>query len=197
MTQKSPFLTFKPPPPNRVGQADDPYEHHLTEAAVMLAMAEWCFALGADDVSIHPDGMHLKGFDVQSWLADRGYAKIESRGRTVHGGVYGKGHCRLHVYPRPGLGDVVCEIGGQRIEIEAKGGCINTRHAGQKPRLRRHLHEAVGQLMSSETQGGRFIAAVPDHEETRRLAGRLARRCREVRIEIALVDGGGSVEIVG
>ncbi len=34
----------------------------------MLAMAEWIFEQGATDVEIHPDGMHLKGFDIRGWL---------------------------------------------------------------------------------------------------------------------------------
>lgn len=161
----------------------------------MLAMAEWMFGLGARLVTIHPDGMHLKGFDIQGWLQDQGYLKIQSTGRTVHGGDYGREGRLLRVYPRPGLGDVVCEIDGQRIEVEAKGGCINTRHSGQLSRLRKHLHEAVGQLMASDAQHDRLIAAVPDHVETRQIADRLIRRCQKVGIEIALVSGDGTVHI--
>ena len=96
----------------------------------------------------------------------------------------------------PGRGDVVGKLGKQDVEIEAKGGCINTRHAGQKSRLRKGLHEAVGQLMASRRRDVRLIAAVPDHGITRALAQDLLPRCGKLGIEIALVDELGRVDLL-
>ncbi len=85
------LITERSPPPTRVGKCDGPFEHHLLEAAVMLAMAEWMFGQGATEVEIHPDGMHLKGFDVRGWLETEGFAKTADKGRTPAGGVYSLG----------------------------------------------------------------------------------------------------------
>jgi len=91
---------------------------------------------------------------------------------------------------------VVAVIDGARVEVEAKGGCINTRHSGQLSKLRKHLYEAVGMLLDSRNDAERLIAAVPRHRETERVAERMAERCRAAGIEIALVAGDGSVSIV-
>ena len=88
------------------------------------------------------------------------------------------------------------EIRGDGIEVEAKGGCINTRHAGQLSKLRKHLYEAVGMLLDSRNDACRLIAAVPRHPETERVAERMAKRCHSAGIEIALVSGDGSIWIV-
>ena len=162
----------------------------------MLAMAEWMFGLGATEVKIHPDGMHLKGFDVRGWLETEGFAKTADMGRTPAGGVYKRGEQTVIVDPRPGIGDVVAIIDGARIEIEAKGGCINSRHPGLLSKLRKHLYETVGMLLDSCNDADRLIAAVPRHTETERVAQRMSKRCHAAGIEIALVSGDGSVWIV-
>lgn len=74
----------------------------------------------------------------------------------------------------------------------AKGGIINTRHSGQVSRLYRGLCETVGLLMASETPG-RQVAVVPYTEGTLRLAKRMAARCAQADIEIALVGRKGEV----
>ncbi len=162
----------------------------------MLAMAEWMFGQGAIEVEIHPDGMHLKGFDVRGWLETEGFAKTADMGRTPAGGVYKRAGQTVIVDPRPGIGDVVAIIDGARVEVEAKGGCINTRHSGQLSKLRKHLYEAVGMLLDSRNDANRLIAAVPRHPETERVAERMAKRCHANGIEIALVSGDGSIWIV-
>lgn len=71
---------------------------------------------------------------------------------------------------------------------------MNTRHAGQKGRLRKGLCEAIGQLMTiPRASGGRQVAVVPHTETTLRLAQRLASRAKDAGIEIALVDERGNV----
>jgi hypothetical protein len=137
--------------------------------------------------------MHMMGFDIPGWVASRGFSRTATTGRTQTSGTFRRNDQTLIVHSRPGLGDIVCQLNGVRVEIEAKGGCLNTRHAGQLSRLRKGLQEAVGQLLGSPNVGARLIAAVPRHVETEKVAERLLPRCRRVGIEIALVDGDGSV----
>lgn len=92
--------------------------------------------------------------------------------------------------------DVVGGIDGRVIGIETKGGCIDTRHPGQRSRLRRRLREAVGQLMATPRSGARVIAA-PRHSETEAFAHRMVERRRLAGIEIAPVDEGAGVALRG
>jgi hypothetical protein len=137
--------------------------------------------------------MHMKGFDIPSWLTGRGFTRATVTGRGQTSGTFRRGDQTLIVHSQPGLGDVVATLNGVEVEIEAKGGCINTRHPGQLSRLRKGLHEAVGQLMASPRAQVRLIAAVPRHPETERLSQRLLPRCTRAGIEIALVNEHGEV----
>jgi hypothetical protein len=129
-------------------------------------------------------------------LAGRGFTRTTATGRGQTGGTFRRGDQTLIVHAQPGLGDVVATLNGVEVEIEAKGGCINTRHSGQLSRLRKGLHEAVGQLMASPRADVRLIAAVPRHPETERTARRLLPRCARVGIEIALVGGDGTIVLL-
>jgi hypothetical protein len=167
---------------------------YLSEVEVMLAMAEWLFTQGACHATIHPDGMHLLRYDLSPRLERDGFrregdAKAPQR-------LYRRGETTLTVYSRPGLGDVTAEIRGQTVQIETKGGYIASGHAGRRSRLRSGLSEVVGQLMASQRQDARLIAAVPDNAEIERVAQRMAVRCALIGIEIALVDERGSVRFV-
>ena len=142
----------------------------------MLAVAQWLFEEGALRVLIHPDGMHVKDFDLASWLHNNDFRKIKSIGKTPHGGVYESGERTVEVRFQPGRGDVVAQLGAQRVVVEAKGGCLNSRHPGLLSKLRRHLHEAVGSLFNPP-EADRLIAAVPQNPETAKLARRMASRC--------------------
>ena len=62
------FITEKPPPNGRAGKHTGRLEAHLSEAAVMLAVAQWMFERGAENVCVHPDGMHARQFDICGWL---------------------------------------------------------------------------------------------------------------------------------
>ena len=66
------LVTDREPPARRASHCDGPLERHLSEAGVTLAVAEWMFGLGAEAVEIHPDGMHVKQFDMCGWLASGG-----------------------------------------------------------------------------------------------------------------------------
>ena len=189
------FITKKPPPKGRLGKCDGQQELHLYEAAVMLAVARWMLESGADEVHIYPDGEHAKQFDIRGWLEREGFEKIAERGKTRVAGTYVNRHHKLDVDFLPGRGDVVADVNGCRVVVEAKGGIINTRHPGQKSKLRRHLYEAVGMLLDSPDDADRLIAAVPLHRETLKIARRIAKRCREVGIEIALVSRTGDIQL--
>ncbi len=191
------YLTPKEPPRNRAGKHEGTHELHFSEMAMMLAVAEWLFSEGASKVHIHPDGMHLKQFEAAKWLQSEGFIQISTSGRTGLGGEYRRQDQTLVIYSRPGLGDVVARIDGRDVEVETKGGCINSKHAGQVSKLRRGLQEAVGQLMSSpRDEGARLIAAVPSHPETEKVSQRLLERCNIVGIDIALLSADGTVNFV-
>lgn len=144
-------------------------------------------------VRIHPDGMHGRQFDIAGWLLRREFAKVSSIGSTAYGGVYrNAAGQRITVSPKPGLSDVVAEVGNQIVSAECKGGIINTRHAGQVSRLYKGLCEAVGLLMTTPPEG-RQVAVVPRTEATLRLAKRLVPRCALAGIEIALVGSCGEI----
>jgi hypothetical protein len=196
MNKSMGLATEHRPTPARASRCDGGVELHLTEPAVMLAMAHWLIGHGATDVEIHPDGMHLKQLDMGEWLSAQGFEKTAQIGATEAGGRYENGGTTVTIDPRPGIGDVVAMIDGKRIEIEAKCGCINSRHPGPLSKLRKHLYEAVGMLLDSRNDADRLIAAVPHHSETERVAKRMAKRCHAAGIEIALVSGDGSVWMV-
>ena len=86
----------------------------------------------------------------------------------------------------------MADLKGRRVVVEAKGGIINTSHAGQTSRLRRNLYEAIGMLLDGPEPADRSITAVPRHSVTQTIAERIARRCRDIGIEIVLVSGMGS-----
>ena len=190
------FVVECTPPEGRASSCDDPLERHLPEAAVILAVTRWLFEQGALHVTIHPDGMHVRDFDVAGWLHANDFSKVSSVGKTRHGGVYECAERTVEVRFQPGLGDVVAQVGTDRVVVEAKGGCLNSRHPGLKSKLRRHLYEAVGSLFDPP-KANRLIAAVPRHSETEKLASRMAPRCLAAGIEIALVSACGAVFIAG
>ena len=188
------FVIERTPPEDRTSSCDGSLERHLPEAAVMLAVTRWLFEQGALSVSVHPDGMHVKDFDVAGWLHANDFNKTSSIGKTRHGGVYECGQRTVEVRFQPGCGDVVAQLGPDRVVVEAKGGCLNSLYPGLKSKLRRHLYEAVGSLFDPP-EATRLIAAVPRHPETEKLASRMAPGCYAAGIEIALVSACGIVEL--
>lgn len=185
-------------PPNRRGKHEGEFEQKFHEGAVMVAYAMHLLRKGGtNSVSIYPDGMHGRHFDFVAWLKSQGF-NLESRtGATAYGGLFvdlaGR---RIVVNPKSGQGDVVAELGEIRLAAECKGGIINSRHSGQRSKLYRGLCEAVGLLMASPSPG-RQVAVVPYTEQTLKLARRMAPRCAEVGIELALVKSRGEVIDVG
>ena len=195
------LVTFRPPPPNRVGACDGALEHHLTEGAVMLAFAFHLLrtAPGVGHVAVHPDGEHGKRFDFQGWLTKQGFDFAEPLGTTSYGGLYRAADGRtILVNPKSGMGDVVADASGASYVAECKGGIVNTRHPGQLSRLRKGLCETIGQCLSvTEVAGTRQFAVAPRTSATETLARRMCARARKAGVEIALVDARGNVFDVG
>ena len=195
MTNVNDLITIRKPPPNRANKTEGDLEKHFTEAAVMLAYVTYLMDQHPelDGIEIHPDGEHGKRFDVRGWLERRGYKLIEPQGKTTYGGRYEKGNRSILVSLKPGLGDVVGQLNNSKIVAECKGGIINTKHAGQKSKLRRGLCEAVGLLMSREDTGEKQYAVIPLTDETKRLAAQMQQRCRKAGIEIILIRADGMI----
>jgi len=162
----------------------------------MLAYAMHLTAQGANHVELRPDGEHGKRFDIRSWLEAEGFTLTPAGGRTAYCGVYDRTLHKVTVQSRAGDGDVVATIEGRRIVAECKGGVVNSKHAGQKSKLRRAVLEAVGQLLCRPQGDERQVAVVPDAPESRKWAKRIALRAWAAGIEVALVDRKGGVEYV-
>lgn len=192
------LISEQSPPPNRAGSHTGEMERHFSEGAVIVAYA--MHLLGTEAVKairISPDGEHGKKFDFKAWLSRRGFELVMPAGKTSYGGRYRDPQGRLLTISLvPGGGDVLAELAdGGQVLAECKGGVVNSRHAGQTSRLRRGLCEAVGLLMSAPATG-RQVAVVPRTDVTTRLANRMASRCRQAGIEIALVGERGEVTVV-
>ncbi|EHK76242.1 hypothetical protein SM0020_19627 [Sinorhizobium meliloti CCNWSX0020] len=166
------------PPEKRLAKAEGGVEHHMSEAAVMLAFAMHLFKHGAQKVSIQPDGEHGKRFEIQAWLATRGFTWREGWGTTSYAGRYLNGNLVVEVHVKPGQGDVVATIGGHPIVAECKGGIVNT-------------------LLTRSGVGEVNIAVAPLTNTTRDLAIKMAPRANRAGINIALVSATGAVEYCG
>jgi hypothetical protein len=191
------LITYHAPPPNRVIACEADVEHHLSEAAVMLAFAMHLLRTvpGLMHVEIHPDGEHGKRFDFQGWLQTHDFTMMSPLGSTSYGGMYSdKAGRTLTVSLIPGRGDVVAEMDGQSFVAECKGGVINTKHSGQTSRLRKGLCETVGlSLATPIVVGRRQFVVVPKTRTTDVLARKMAHRAQQAGISIALVDGRGNI----
>jgi hypothetical protein len=195
MSKLENLIKFHEPPKNRTGKAEGGLEKDFTEAAVMLAYA--LYLLGEydelDEIELHPDGEHGKRFNIRDWLERQGFMLVEPQGKTTYSGRYTNGNRSILVSLKPGTGDVLAKMGSYTIVAECKGGIINTKHAGQKSRLRRGLCEAVGLLMAREDTEERHYAVVPLTDDTQRLAERMRPRCTKAGIEIVLICEDGTI----
>ena len=189
------LIKFREPPKNRAGKAEGGLEKDFTEAAVMLAYGIYLLSEydGLTEVEVHPDGEHGKRFEIRDWLERQGYVLVEPQGKTTYCGRYSNGNQSILVSSRPGMGDVLAKMERHTIVAECKGGIINSKHAGQKSRLRRGLCEAVGLLMSRESTEERHYAVVPLTDDTQRLAERMRSRCTKAGVEIVLIREDGTL----
>jgi hypothetical protein len=191
------LITELMPPTKRQEKCEGLQEKHFTEAAVMLAFADHLLNTipGVSHVEIHPDGEHVKRFDVRKWLENHDFKQSKTIGTTTYSGSYQRENQTITVTSKPGIGDVVTDDGTNKIVAECKGGIINTKHPGQVSRLRRGLCEAIGLLMQ-RPGGERQIAVVPNTKSTLQLAQKMIARTSLIGIEIALVDEKGNVSFV-
>jgi hypothetical protein len=183
------------PPTKRQGMCTDgSKEKHFTEAAVMLAYVMHLFAENAQThtIRICPDGEHAKRLDIRLWLENHSFVRNTALGKTNYGGSYSLGDKTIIVTPTSGIGDVVIDTDRMNLIAECKGGIVNTRHPGQKSKLRKGLCEAVGLLMATN-QKGRQVAVVPFTDVTLALARKMESRVKLAGIEIALIKSDGSV----
>jgi hypothetical protein len=91
------LVTLLPPAAKRVGKHTGEHEQHLYEGAVMVAYAMHLLRFeGAQEVEIHPDGMHGTQFDFTACLARRNFTMTTPTGRTAYGGIYADGAMSLH-----------------------------------------------------------------------------------------------------
>jgi hypothetical protein len=187
------FTVQRAAPEKRRGQHDGTHEEHYPEAAVMLAFAMHLLKRGAKSVRICPDGMHTKVHDIRAALESEGF-RCEN-GRAGCAGQYVRGEKIVTVAFRAGIGDVVGKVGDKTIFAECKGGIVNTRHRGQRSKLRKGLCESVGQLLGREPlEGERQVAVIPYTPLTLSLATRMAKRAGRIGIEIALIRPDGVVK---
>lgn len=176
----------------RKGLHDGTHEEDFPEPAVMLAFALHLLKRGARAVEIHPDGMHAKVYDIRSSVTAAAFSRETSGYRCI--GSQTRRKSTITVDFRSGVGDVVGRVNGTDIVAECKGGIVNTRHWGQKSRLRRGLCEAIGQLIGRELpRGERQVAVVPYTRLTLSIARRIAQQANCAGIEIALVRPNGTV----
>jgi hypothetical protein len=197
----SDLITIHHPTDKRAARWTGGTEHHLSEGAVMLAFALHLFRTvpGLQHVAIHPDGEHAKRFPFPDRMATRGFRLTKPMGTTDYAGVYeaADGRSAL-INPKPGMGDVIADLGDASFVAECKGGIINTTHSGQTSRLRSGLCEAIGQCLATPMRAGqRQFAVVPNTRTTMALAQRMQTRAAAAGIEIALVDGSGEVTVLG
>lgn len=189
------LISLRVPSEKRRPYCDDEHEHFFSEGGVMLAFAFHLFekVKGVQHVDVFPDGMHdTELFRFRPILEARGFKKLSAdTGRTVYSGQNRKGKRTLSIDVRSGQGDVVAIGEEGTIISECKGGCINTRHPGQKSHQQQRLYAAVGHLIERPRKNERHIAVVPETTVTLLLAAKLAPRARQIGIDIALVKGEG------
>ncbi|MET4324463.1 hypothetical protein ABIB80_000268 [Bradyrhizobium sp. i1.15.2] len=79
-------LSALAPSPNRVEECGGEFEHHLTEAAVIVAYAMHPLRMTkAGEALVHPDGEHGKRFGFAGWLAMRRRRKDETTSNARKG----------------------------------------------------------------------------------------------------------------
>ena len=171
----------------------------MPEAEVAVRLAVWLISLPDAEprVEVGIDGSAAQRFPVRTFLRERGWRCVEVGGgnrSSPYQGVYTKGAWTLRVHARPGVGDVVASVAGQQIFAECKGGSLSR---SRESKERANLVAAVGQLVCARLPDHALpVAAVPDTEEFRRLAGLVLEDtiAATAGIRIALVSQNNTVD---
>lgn len=171
----------------------------MPEAEVALRFAIWLLSFSGAEPYAEAgiDGSAARVFPVRAFLEEEGWRCVRAGGRngtSLYQGTYANEAQTIEVHARPGVGDVVASVDGQRVFGECKGGPLSRSSEGKE---RARLVAAVGQLVCARLPAEVLpVAAVPDTPEFRRLAGRMSEgtMAAEAGIRIALVGQNTSVE---
>ena len=173
----------------------------MPEAEVALRLANYLVglpnSLGRAEVAI--DGASVKltkpEFPVALFLSSLGWKQVASEHLGSWRGEYQKGQLKLVLHAKPGLGDVVCEVGNLRIRAECKKGPLIDKKGNPEYGVLRGL---IGQLMTSSSVVDHdfLVAAVPATNRFNKLRREWSnlRKMRTAGIHIVLVGRDGSVE---
>ncbi len=174
-------------------------EDRMPEAEVALRFAMWLLSFSGAEPRAEAgiDGSAARVFPVREFLEESGWRCVEAGGRngaSPYQGAYTQEAQTIEVHARPGVGDVVASVDGQRIFGECKGGPLSRSSEGKE---RARLVAAVGQLVCARLPAEVLpVVAVPATPEFRRLAGLMLQgtMAAEAGIRIALVDRNTSVD---
>jgi hypothetical protein len=191
------FVDRKTPDKRAAHPGSPSVERKLPEAGVMFAMAMWLLTEPASSrvVKIHPDGMHdSDDFRITNWLQSAGFTQSQRVGKTDYAGSWEGPHGRIEIVNRPGVGDVVGEVDGIEIFIEAKGGTINSRYPGHLSRNRNNLYLCLGQLFAKQPGPKiRRIAALPYTDDLMMVLKTINTQVTMAGIEVLLVQYDGKL----
>jgi hypothetical protein len=174
----------------------------MPEAEVSLRLAFHLLDLpGSQRVArVAIDGAQVKVgrdriFPIVAFLAETGWTQVRQRGSNAWQGDYVNGDQHLIIHSRPGVGDVVMQVGDQRVRAECKGGPLVRSPSSQEyPILRRALGQVI--TVQQVDRGDVLLVAVPQSPKLRELASRWrdAPLVQRAGIQIVLVGRDGSVE---
>jgi hypothetical protein len=177
-------------------------EDRMAEAEVSLRLAFHLLSMpdASGEVEVAIDGAQIRVhgdeiFPIQDFLCAMGWQQTEQRGKNDWQGRYKRLGHHLRIHSRSGIGDVVAQVGGERIRAECKGGPLIKKPGSKEyPKLR----GALGQIITVEhfEENDVLAVAVPHTPRFRRLADkwRQAPLIEKADIRIVLLGRDGTVE---
>lgn len=168
---------------------------NMPEGEVALRLADYVLSRCemANRASISIDGAAAKCFDIGGFLTGKRWEQKRPLGKNAWAGDYERAGKELEAHSRPGEGDVVIQLGGQRLVAECKKGPRQKSKNGQERRL---LAEAIGQATKWHGKTNDLVfVAVPRTAEFQRVAGDWLRSIlfQRTGIRIVLVGEDDSV----
>lgn len=176
----------------------------MSEAEVSLLLANHLIVSGKtiSDVSVALDGAQVKlgtkqHFDVQNFMAQRGWLKEESMSRWQGRYHHTSQKYGILIHSQSGQGDVTTTmIGGLDLIVESKKGTLsNCKSSSEYPLLR----EALGQLLTIEVIADNAVlgVAVPHGERFVKLAARWRKAPLVVRSGMRLLTVSPTGDVDG
>ena len=173
----------------------------MPEAEVSLRLAFYLVALETSEKSVEVaiDGASVKltrpPFPIVDFLVDNGWVSSRKNTPGKWQGEYRKGKLRLVIHSKPGVGDVVCQVGNRRVRAEVKKGPLIDKKGNPEFGL---LRNAIGHLMTTSgvNETDVLVAAVPLSDRFRELREKWKdiSQIRKAKIQIVLVGRDGCVE---